>query len=95
MRTLNRTYGLPEGKIVSNDQMYPTVPSTHIPGCTKSAKFFQGYPLDKQAHLIACCYIMVKGYQQQILRSYSSVVNDGDTHFGDGGFRGLNSYRTL
>ena len=95
MRTLNRAYGLPEGHVNITNQMYPTVPSSHIPNCTKSAKFFQEYPLDKQANLVALSFIMVKGYQQQILRSYSTVVNDGDTQFGDSGFRGLNSYRTL
>ena len=94
MRTLNRSYGLPEGEMKVTEKMFPTVPSSHIATCTMGARHFTGYPLDKQANLVALCYIMVKGFQQQSQRSYAAVVNDGDCLFGDANFRGLNSYRT-
>ena len=95
LRTLNRTYGLPEGQMEITSKMYPTIPSAHISTCTKTGKYFSEQPLDKQANIVALCYIMVKGYQQQVQRSYTAVVNGGDCHFGDQAFRGLNSYRTL
>lgn len=94
MRTLNKSYGLPETHLTITDKMYPTLPSNHISKCSMGARYFAGYPLDKQANLVALAYIMVKGYQQQNQRSYSAVVNEGDVQFGDPNFRGLNSYRT-
>ena len=94
LRTLNKAYGLPEGQIETTDKMFPTLPSSHLKRCSKGSKYFSGYPLDKQANLIALSYIMVKGFQQQKQRNYSAVIMDGDTQFGDSGFRGLNSYRT-
>ena len=95
LRCLNKTYGLPEGQMDTVEKMYPTIPTAHISTCAKSVKYFGEQPLDKQANLIALCYIMVKGYQQQIQRGYLTIVNDGDCHYGDQAFRGLNSYRTM
>lgn len=95
LRTLNKTYGLPEGEMETTEKMFPTIPTAHIATCTKGIKYFADKPLDRQANFVALAYIMVKGFQQQIQRSYSAVINDGDCHFGDQSFRGLNSYRTL
>ncbi len=61
---------------------------------SKGSKYFAKQPLDRQANLVALSYVMVKGFQQQKLKAYTVNINDGDRHFGDTGFRSLNSFRT-
>ena len=94
LRHLNKVHGLPEGQIKGSESLFPTIPTSHIQSCTKPVGYFGSLPIDKQANYVALCYIMVKGQQQQFNRSFAITVNEGDVHYGDTGFRGLNSFRT-
>ena len=94
LRRMNVIYGLPENHIQGSKNLYPTIPTSHIADCTMKGNYFGSLAIDKQANLVALAYIMVKGFQQRNHKSYSTVVNDGDCHYGDSDFRGLTSFRT-
>ena len=92
---LNKTHGLPPGTIKDSSDLYPTVPTNHIGTCRKESTYFGKLPIDKQAYFIALAFVMAKSKQQQLLKSYTTVVNDPDTHYGDANYRTLNSFRTM
>ena len=92
---LNKTHGLPPGTIKDAEDLYPTVPSSHIATCTKDKTYFGKLPVDKQAYFIALGFVMIKSKQQQAQKSFSTVVNEPDVHYGDANFRTLNSFRTM
>lgn len=80
---LNKTHGLPPGTIKDADDLYPTIPSTHIATCTKDKTYFGKLPVDKQAYFIALGFVMIKSKQQQAQKSYSTIVNEPDVHYGE------------
>ena len=93
LNELNKTFGLPAGTIKDATSLYPTVPSTHLSTCTMDKAYFGKLPIDKQAHIIALCFVMVKSKQQQLQKSFTTPIND-DCHFGDATYRPLNSFKT-
>ena len=91
---LNKTFGLPPGTIKDASTLYPTIPSTHLTTCTMDKSYFGKLPIDKQAHLVALSFVMVKAKQQQSQKNFSTPINDGDCHYGDSNYRPLNSFKT-
>ena len=94
LRTLNQKFGLPDGTINLNKNVYPTIPSEFPATCNKGSDYLHKLPVDVQSMLIACTLVSHRGTAHRLPASYARAFNQG-VQFGELGFKGLPSYRTL
>ena len=94
LRTLNQKFGLPDGTIALGKNVYPTIPSDFPGTCNKGKNYLHKLPIDVQSMLVACVMVSHRGTAQRIPPPHGRALNAG-VQFGELGFKGLPSYRTL
>ena len=100
LKQLNLEFGLPETTITDScEKLHPTIPTKHVQSCEKPLDYLSTLPLDKQAGLIASLKVMQAAHASQHNKQYQLDPNaprgSPILRFGDNGFRGLGSFKTL